>query len=538
MPRRRDRRGRGMRGPGVLPLEPGVPVRPDAGRTVRLAGPRHRRPTSTSAGRTGSGCWSTPSRTRPRSRTTGTPRRSRCRRWCAARKGAPTRLVLFRRPIEHRAETRSDLEALVLTVVVEQVAELLGHRRRAGRPPLPPPRRLTRLSRTCAASDVTAAGRAGRRGSGRSGPARAAGRPWCPAAAPPVATTRAATSVRRGVTRTRSVPSGRSTIAAAAVGQLDPLLLQQLAVAVRRHHRPRRPRRPGPAPAAPRPRGTSAVIGASVPVTVGACTRSLVDDRAERRPSPARWTSPAAPARPRGSGLRSVSVSVIVSTDSGDDPDLLLPLGHEGGVLGHDPELDPGLVGTGVGEHQRVGALAARPARAAAARSPAPATGGSQPGGGGTAAQRRDLVERAGRQPAARDDDVDRQLAAPRAAARPGRAPGTRPPGTVTPRSAGYVERAGAAPDGDVGDGRSLVGVAQLERRGVVGAGADAGEPVLGSRHHALGRGERRPRRCRAPISSAAIWPLPRTKVGSGRARVSTASATSEIGDGSMSPGE
>lgn len=41
-------------------------------------------------------------------------------------KDAPTRLVLFRRPIEHRAETRSDLEALVLTVVVEQVAELLG----------------------------------------------------------------------------------------------------------------------------------------------------------------------------------------------------------------------------------------------------------------------------------------------------------------------------------------------------------------------------------------------------------------------------
>ena len=38
----------------------------------------------------------------------------------------PTRLVLFRRPIEHRCETREDLEALVLTVVVEQVAELLG----------------------------------------------------------------------------------------------------------------------------------------------------------------------------------------------------------------------------------------------------------------------------------------------------------------------------------------------------------------------------------------------------------------------------
>jgi predicted Zn-dependent protease with MMP-like domain len=38
----------------------------------------------------------------------------------------PTRLVLFRRPIEHRCETRADLEALLLTVVVEQIAELLG----------------------------------------------------------------------------------------------------------------------------------------------------------------------------------------------------------------------------------------------------------------------------------------------------------------------------------------------------------------------------------------------------------------------------
>ena len=40
--------------------------------------------------------------------------------------GRPTRLVVFRRPLEHRCETRSDLEALVRTVVVEQVAELLG----------------------------------------------------------------------------------------------------------------------------------------------------------------------------------------------------------------------------------------------------------------------------------------------------------------------------------------------------------------------------------------------------------------------------
>lgn len=38
----------------------------------------------------------------------------------------PTRLVVFRRPIERRCDTRADLEAMVLTVLVEQVAELLG----------------------------------------------------------------------------------------------------------------------------------------------------------------------------------------------------------------------------------------------------------------------------------------------------------------------------------------------------------------------------------------------------------------------------
>lgn len=40
--------------------------------------------------------------------------------------GRPTRLVLFRRPIEHRCSSRLELEAMVLTVVVEQIAELLG----------------------------------------------------------------------------------------------------------------------------------------------------------------------------------------------------------------------------------------------------------------------------------------------------------------------------------------------------------------------------------------------------------------------------
>lgn len=39
---------------------------------------------------------------------------------------APTRIVLFRRPIELRCEDRADLSALVHTVLVEQVSELLG----------------------------------------------------------------------------------------------------------------------------------------------------------------------------------------------------------------------------------------------------------------------------------------------------------------------------------------------------------------------------------------------------------------------------
>ncbi|HSV38774.1 MAG TPA: metallopeptidase family protein [Nocardioidaceae bacterium] len=40
--------------------------------------------------------------------------------------GSPTRLVLFRRPIELRCETKPELAALVFTVLVEQVSEFLG----------------------------------------------------------------------------------------------------------------------------------------------------------------------------------------------------------------------------------------------------------------------------------------------------------------------------------------------------------------------------------------------------------------------------
>lgn len=38
----------------------------------------------------------------------------------------PARLVIYRRPIEHRCPTRAEVEAMVLMVVVEQIADLLG----------------------------------------------------------------------------------------------------------------------------------------------------------------------------------------------------------------------------------------------------------------------------------------------------------------------------------------------------------------------------------------------------------------------------
>ena len=121
----RDRRGRGMRGPGVLPLEPGRPA-------LRT---RRERFDDLVLGVVASiedrwqdrlglveyavedapqvpDDWDSPT----------VPLSSLVR----AVGDQPTRLVLFRRPLEHRAERRSDLEALVLTVVVEQVAELLG----------------------------------------------------------------------------------------------------------------------------------------------------------------------------------------------------------------------------------------------------------------------------------------------------------------------------------------------------------------------------------------------------------------------------
>jgi predicted Zn-dependent protease with MMP-like domain len=40
--------------------------------------------------------------------------------------GEPTRIVVFRRPIELRASSRVELTALVHEILVEQIADLLG----------------------------------------------------------------------------------------------------------------------------------------------------------------------------------------------------------------------------------------------------------------------------------------------------------------------------------------------------------------------------------------------------------------------------
>ena len=46
--------------------------------------------------------------------------------WVPASTTTPPRLVLFRRPIEHRTENLAELETLLLTVIVEQLSEVLG----------------------------------------------------------------------------------------------------------------------------------------------------------------------------------------------------------------------------------------------------------------------------------------------------------------------------------------------------------------------------------------------------------------------------
>ena len=124
-PRTRDRRGRGMRGPAVLPRTPGRPeLRTARERFDDLVLAVVAEVDERWQDRLGLVEYAVEDAPQvPDDWDTGTVPLSSLVRGTG---GRPTRLVVFRRPIEHRCETRSDLEALVLTVVVEQVAELLG----------------------------------------------------------------------------------------------------------------------------------------------------------------------------------------------------------------------------------------------------------------------------------------------------------------------------------------------------------------------------------------------------------------------------
>ena len=124
-PRTRDRRGRGMRGPGVVPARPGT----TALRTARqrfdqlvldvvtpLDERWHRH-----LGLVEYAVEDAPMLPDDWGDET-VPLSSLVR----GKGQEPTRLVIFRRPIEHRSTSRDELEALVHTVVVEQLAELLN----------------------------------------------------------------------------------------------------------------------------------------------------------------------------------------------------------------------------------------------------------------------------------------------------------------------------------------------------------------------------------------------------------------------------
>ncbi|WP_243640584.1 metallopeptidase family protein [Nocardioides jejuensis] len=128
---RRDRRGRGMRGPGVLPAWAGgvrsIPARPtrrerfdDLVLAIADAIDARWQRELQAVGTLEYAVEDTPLLPEGWAHDT-TPLASMVR----GGPGRPHRLVLFRRPIEHRAPEREDLEALVLTLVVENVAELL-----------------------------------------------------------------------------------------------------------------------------------------------------------------------------------------------------------------------------------------------------------------------------------------------------------------------------------------------------------------------------------------------------------------------------
>lgn len=123
--RRRDRHGRGMRGPGVLPRVAGQPeLRTKRERFDDLVLGIVTELDERWSDRLGLVEYAVEDT--PMLPDDWQPDQVPLSSLVRGSGATPTRLVVFRRPIEHRCETRADLEAMVLTVVVEQIAELLN----------------------------------------------------------------------------------------------------------------------------------------------------------------------------------------------------------------------------------------------------------------------------------------------------------------------------------------------------------------------------------------------------------------------------
>jgi predicted Zn-dependent protease with MMP-like domain len=126
-PGRRDRHGRGLRGPTVLPgplspqgtRYPASPARHFDDLVLSIVGPIQDR-LGAALGEVEFGVEEAPLLPAD-----WDPREVPLATVVPATADAPARIVLFRRPIEHRAPTRSDLAGLVLAVIVEEVAALL-----------------------------------------------------------------------------------------------------------------------------------------------------------------------------------------------------------------------------------------------------------------------------------------------------------------------------------------------------------------------------------------------------------------------------
>ncbi|MEE1795289.1 metallopeptidase family protein [Streptomyces sp. BE308] len=116
-PRRRDRHGRGMRGP-VAP--PQVPLSASRGETFRdlvqdsVERLERRWPQLAEVDFVVLDVPGTPEETVPLGSA------------LSASKGQPAQIVVYRRPVEIRTKSRDERALLVHEVVVEQVAELLG----------------------------------------------------------------------------------------------------------------------------------------------------------------------------------------------------------------------------------------------------------------------------------------------------------------------------------------------------------------------------------------------------------------------------